>query len=157
MKKNKLGQLIDWIKFQLEKIWGDVYYILLEKGQASINITNILKYIVENETVNVTVALSPNKVDDVILALGKKLVKEILAKLGVLLNIVQATEDPETAFEKTLEYVRTLPLEGRGIIYREFSGLLAEFLSKDSDGGIKITRGERIALLQFIYKGLIKK
>jgi len=126
----------------------------VDRGQIAIKVTNIVKDFIENPAVDLVVALTPNKKDDVLLARAKVLVPKILVQIGMAMAIVQKAEaesDPEVAYSVVLSYISTkLPEDGKAIFYRELSGRVAQALS---DGNMSVA--ESIGLVQLIFKKLL--
>jgi hypothetical protein len=149
-----MKKLINQIKEALSKVFGGFLEILVDRGQIAIKVTNIVKDFIENPAVDLVVALTPNKKDDVLLARAKVLVPKILVQIGMAMAIVQKAEaesDPEVAYSVVLSYISTkLPEDGKAIFYRELSGRVAQALS---DGNI--STAESIGLVQLIFKKLL--
>jgi hypothetical protein len=149
-----MKKLINQIKEALSKVFGGFLEILVDRGQIAIKVTNIVKDFIENPAVDLVVALTPNKKDDVLLARAKVLVPKILVQIGMAMAIVQKAEaesDPEVAYSVVLSYISTkLPEDGKAIFYRELSGRVAQALS---DGNI--STAESIVLVQLIFKNLL--
>jgi len=149
-----MKKLINQIKEALSKVFGGFLEILVDRGQIAIKVTNIVKDFIENPAVDLVVALTPNKKDDVLLARAKVLVPKILVQIGMAMAIVQKAEaesDPEVAYSVVLSYISTkLPEDGKAIFYRELSGRIAQALS---DGNMSVA--ESIGLVQLIFKKLL--
>ena len=149
-----MKKLINQIKEALSKVFGGFLEILVDRGQIAIKVTNIVKDFIENPAVDLVVALTPNKKDDVLLARAKVLVPKILIQIGMAMAIVQKAEaesDPEVAYSVVLSYISTkLPEDGKAIFYRELSGRIAQALS---DGNMSVA--ESIGLVQLIFKKLL--
>ena len=149
-----MKKLINQIKEALSKVFGGFLEILVDRGQIAIKVTNIVKDFIENPAVDLVVALTPNKKDDVLLARAKVLVPKILVQIGMAMAIVQKAEaesDPEVAYSVVLSYISTkLPEDGKAIFYRELSGRVAQALS---DGNMSVA--ESIGLVQLIFKKLL--
>ncbi len=132
-----MKKLINQIKEALSKVFGGFLEILVDRGQIAIKVTNIVKDFIENPAVDLVVALTPNKKDDVLLARAKVLVPKILVQIGMAMAIVQKAEaesDPEVAYSVVLSYISTkLPEDGKAIFYRELSGRVAQALSDGRD------------------------
>jgi len=149
-----MKKLINQIKEALSKVFGGFLEILVDRGQIAIKVTNIVKDFIENPAVDLVVALTPNKKDDVLLARAKVLVPKILVQIGMAMAIVQKAEaesDPEVSYSVVLSYISTkLPEDGKAIFYRELSGRIAQALS---DGNMSVA--ESIGLVQLIFKKLL--
>jgi len=97
-----MKKLINQIKEALSKVFGGFLEILVDRGQIAIKVTNIVKDFIENPAVDLVVALTPNKKDDVLLARAKVLVPKILVQIGMAMAIVQKAEaesDPGPGFK----------------------------------------------------------
>lgn len=148
-----MKNLLKKIKDFLAKAWGNLFFFLIDKGEVAINVTNVIKDIINNPAIDWVVALTPTAADDRVLAKAKVWVPKVANQIGLAMGILKSAEDEKDAFEKVLNYVSQLPIEGKAIFLREFSGQLALALSDDG----KISPAEMIGLVQLVYKGLVKK
>lgn len=148
-----MKKLINKIKTFLAKAWGSLFFFLVDKGEVAIKVTNVVKDILNNPAIDWVVELTPTKADDILVSKAKVFVPKVANQIGLAMGILRNAEDEKDAFEKVLNYVSQLPLEGKAIFLREFSGHLALALSDDG----KVSPAEMIGLVQLIYKGLIKK
>lgn len=140
------------IKSILQKVWGAIYFFLIDKGEIAIKVTDLVKNILNNPLVDWVVALTPTEADNIAVAKAKEFVPKIATQIGLAMGILQNIKDEKDGFEKVLNYVAQLPLEGKAIFLREFAGQLALALSDDN----KISPGEMIGLVQLLRKGLLK-
>lgn len=143
-----MKKLTDWVKEKLLALWGAVYFIVLNHSAFAIRITNILKEVAENKSVNAYVTFTKNNIDDKVLALVTKSVKLV----GVSLQIVKENETLEDAFDTVLTHLNQLPDYGKGILLREISGAIAKARAEDSPAGKKVSIGEFIAIVQLLFK-----
>lgn len=148
-----MKDLINKIKSFLQKLWGSLFLFLVDKGEIAIAITNTLKDILNNPAIDWVVAFTPTNADDLLVQKAKVWVPKIANQIGLAMGVLQSASDEKDAFEKVLNYVSQLPIEGKAIFLREFSGQLALALSDDG----KLSPAEMIGLVQLIYKGIIKK
>jgi hypothetical protein len=143
------------IKVALLNFFGYILGFLIENGDTAIKVTNIVKEIVENPAVDWVVVMTPTPLDDLALLKAKSIAPKIAAQVALAMGVIREVnlaESPEEATGKVFELIRDLiPQEGRGIFYREFSAKVAEVLS---DG--KISTAESVALVQLLFKGIIK-
>lgn len=140
------------IKLFLLKFWGKILKILVSKGNVAIKVTNIIKEGLNDKTLNLVVALTPTEKDDFLLAKAKQLSSKISIQVGIAMGLLKSGENETEAFKNIMDYVSELPIEGKAIFLREFSGKLGAALD---DG--KISDGEWVGLLQMIYHGIITK
>jgi dihydroxyacetone kinase-like predicted kinase len=152
-----MKKLINWIKEQFDKIYGGVIYILIKNGDQVIDITNVIKKIINKPSVNAFVEFTNTKLDDAGLLALKKIVPKFIKQLGLAMAIVDQKLSTEEAFNKVMAFISNLPKDGQAIFLRELSGMLLEAKSKTSENGVEISKGEYVAIIQFIYKGILTK
>lgn len=138
----------------IRKAFGSLLVFLVKRGKVAVQVTDIVKSVIENPMLDWVVRLTPTKADDKLLKEAKLLIPKVGVKVAMamgILNQVNESETTEQAFGKVLEYVsKALPEEGKAIFYREISGQLAEALS---DGNV--STAEAVALVQLIFKRIL--
>jgi hypothetical protein len=137
-----------WVK----GIFGNSLVWLKKNSQIAVNVTQKLKEIIESPVADLVTALIPGELDNKIKDLLRKIVPEVAIKVGIAHNILQASEEPNEAIAKIVEYLKTLPKEGRAAFWIQFAGEL-NFVLADGE----ITFPEAVALSQLVYAEFYKK
>lgn len=139
---------------KIRNVFGSLFYRIVNRGDAAVKVTNILKGVINNPALEWVVELTPTKADDLLLRKAKVLLPKVTLQVGLAMGIIKAIDaeqDPKKAMAILLEVIKDkLPNDGKAIFYREVSGKLAEALS---DG--TLSTAESIAIVQLIFKKVL--
>ena len=139
---------------KIRNVFGSLFYRIVNRGDAAVKVTNILKGVINNPALEWVVELTPTKADDLPLRKAKVLLPKVTLQVGLAMGIIKAIDaeqDPKKAMAILLEVIKDkLPNDGKAIFYREVSGKLAEALS---DG--TLSTAESIAIVQLIFKKVL--
>ena len=139
---------------KIRNVFGSLFNRIVNTGNVAVNVTNILKGVINNPALEWVVELTPTKADDLPLRKAKVLLPKVTLQVGLAMGIIKAIDaeqDPKKAMAILLEVIKDkLPNDGKAIFYREVSGKLAEALS---DG--TLSTAESIAIVQLIFKKVL--
>lgn len=148
-----MKELVSRVKGFLQNLLGDLLPSLLRNGDAAIRVVNIVKEVIESPALNVTVALTPTKKDNIALVKAKAVTTALIVKLGLAMGLVDTITAGQDNVKNVAKWITERLKESssdsqRAVFYRELAGLVLESLMDDG----KITLGEYVAIAQFLFK-----
>ena len=142
--KKVLSKIGDWIR----GVFDAAFQKLKRHSGIAVDVTQAIKRIVVDNatTVDILTAIIPGTWDNGLVTILRRVIPEVAARVLISHNIIQATDDPETALPKLVEYLKTLPQEGQVDYWITISTRVAAALS---DG--RVTMAEIAGITQAIY------
>jgi len=143
--KDEMKKLIDKISAFLKKLSGKGFDVLRDNSVLAVQITHRLKTIIESKTTATVVDLIPGHLDNITVALLKRVLPVVTEKLAILTGALQNEKDADVV-EVVIRKLQELHPELRDSFYLAFSAQLNRALA---DG--KISLAEAASLAQMLY------
>ena len=121
-------------------------------SRVAVDVTNLLKQIVESKLVDLAVNIIPGNVDNEIAERLRKILPKIAIEMAVAHKIISDSDKPGDVAAAIVAHLKELHPDGRIGFWVTFAGKVNEGLS---DG--KISLPEAIAYSQLIYDEFYKK
>jgi hypothetical protein len=138
------------VKLFLLNLFDRTHRIAAKVVPAAVDVVELLKYFMDSPADEILTALIPGGIDDVIAAQIKKFLPEILVKLKIASECATLT-DREAIIQCAIKHLQAYSPDARHAMYLNIASLLAHNLSKDSNGGEKLSWSEVVHLVQFYY------
>ena len=129
-----------------QKVFAGQFHWLKKNSHLSVSITERLKQLVENPSLNILATIIPGNIDDKVLYQLQKLVPKVAEQIAIAHGIIQASESNTNMVAAITEYLKGKVKDDRAAFWVEFSARLNVALS---DG--KLTFGEGVLLAQMVY------
>jgi hypothetical protein len=143
--KKILEQIKTWLKAKFDKGFDAIK----KNSYTAVKVTEALKNVIGSPITDLLTALIPGEFDNEIKYKLRKILPEVAAKVAIGHNIIQASDDPNTAMTAIVAYIESLGAEARKDWWVLFSAKVTEALS---DG--KVTYAELVVLTQMAYTEL---
>lgn len=157
MKKNNwFRRAFLKVKLFVLSIIDKAHKVLQKSVPVGIEVVELLKEVVDNPAIPFLTKLTATTADDAAVALAKTLLPKILVQLKIADKCVKLT-DRNAVLQCAIEQLRQLdPLE-REKAWFDISSMLSYYLSKDSEGGEKLTWSEIAMVVKTYYDEIYKK
>lgn len=136
---------------KVKELFSDSFDKLRIFSGVAVKVTAIMKEIVENPLLDITVDLTKTTKDNQILNKLKVIVPIVSNKIAVVHGILLVDDKQSDSVAKLLEYLRSISPEARVSFWILISGEVNKALA---DG--KISLAEAVALAQLVYAEKIK-
>ena len=143
--KKVIAQIKTWLQAKFKAGFDAVK----KNSHIAVKVTEELKKVIDSPVADLITALIPGELDNEIKYKLRKILPEIVAKIGIAHNIIQASDDPTVAMQKIVAYIQSLGGDARKDWWVLFSAKVTEALS-DGD----VTYAELVALTQMAYTEL---
>lgn len=88
-------------------LFGKAFGFAKKSSSIAVNVTNIIKLIVENPTLELATELTKfTEVDDKILEFVKKIIPDVAKSVGLFHGFVNESDSPEESLQKLLDYLK---------------------------------------------------
>lgn len=146
--KNFIKKISDFLK----RILGNSSDIMRVNAKVAVFVTEKIKTAIESNKATLVVNLIPGNLDNVLLALLRKVLPTVLVHMNVLFGSIQEHDENADALNSIIEKMNSIHPSLRGSFYLSFSAELAKALS-DS----KLSLAEIALLVQMIYLEIKKR
>lgn len=133
----------------VKKLWAKLTSHVRDYSHVAVEITEMLKRVVESDITATVVILTPTNVDDALLEKLRRIIPQVLLKITVAHNIMQENGKDSDAVEAFAQYLKELKPEGRKMFWVLLAAELNEVLA-DGD----VTFSEAIRITQSVYAEL---
>jgi hypothetical protein len=143
-----------WIK--IKSIASNAYALIRKNAKLAVDITNIVKEVVESPLMDVAVKLTTTTVDDVALPQVRRIVEKVATEMAIAAGLIQEADSTTLTLEekvaKIVEHLKSQLPDGRIGFWVVFAGkLTVDF----SDGNLSLAEG--IARSQDIFNEFYNK
>lgn len=132
-----------WFK----KVFDKEFHFLKKNSKMAVEVTNVLKGLVESPITAAVVNLTPITWDNELLFKARPIVRKVAIEMAIAHGIIQTAENNSNVFAAIIDHLKQFVADGRVGFWVEFSGRLNVAFS---DG--KISLAEGISLAQMIFE-----
>lgn len=150
-KRNFFGRLFAGVGRFIKNIFGKARKIVNDIVPVGIEIVEKLKYFVDSPVSPIITALIPGVIDDVAFQAARRIIPDVLAKLQIAGDIAANNNTPDEILQATIAALRKLDPDARKGYYLTIASMISQALTKESDGGEKLTWAEFVMITQYLY------
>jgi len=156
MKKNNwFRRAFLSVKLFVLSIIDKAHRILQKTVPVGIEVVELLKDVVKNPAIDALTKLTATPADDAAVALAKTLLPKILVQLKIADQCAKLNRN--AVLQCAIEHLRKADSLQQEKAWFDISSMLSFYLSKDSEGGEKLTWSEIAMVVKTYYEEVYKK
>jgi len=141
-----MKKLLEKISLFLSSLIGNLFELFRKHAELAVNITGMLKLVVESPVAGVVADIIPGDLDNKILLRLQKIIPVVAEKMALTYGILKQNDDNSDAFGAIIGHLKSINEDARASFWIIFSGELNIALS---DG--QLTLSEAVSLAQLVY------
>jgi diaminopimelate epimerase len=147
-----MRRLLDAFGFFLKKVFDKGFALLVKNSKIAVEVVENFKLILNSPVVDILVAITPTAWDDVNKEKIRKGFAEVVIKVGILHNIIQASDNPTVALQKMKEYLESISPELHKDWWAKFAAEFAGYLSDGKFEYAELMSTSQAIWLKYFYK-----